>query len=85
MISIAYWPILTLKKKLYRQFQATREAELVRAACVCCHGTKCPLLIAVFSLFSLFLLSSSPLVTFLPEGIIIGFCNFAWGFKSKKI
>ena len=47
-------------------------------ACVCCQGTKCPLLTAFF-LFSL----SSEVVTFLPEGVIIGFPNFEWGFKSK--
>jgi hypothetical protein len=44
-----------------------------------CHGTKCPLLTAFF--LSLF----SGVVTFLPEGVIVGFPNFAWGFKSQKI
>jgi hypothetical protein len=29
------------------------------------------------------LLSSSPDVTFLPEGVIVGFRNFAWDFKSQ--
>jgi hypothetical protein len=24
------------------------------------------------------------LSAFLPEGVIVGFCNFAWGLKSKK-
>ena len=43
------------------------------------HGTKCPLLIALF----LFLLSFRR-VTFLAEGVIIGSQNFAWGFNSKK-
>jgi hypothetical protein len=23
-------------------------------------------------------------VTFFPEGVIVGFCNFAWGSKSRK-
>ena len=32
-------------------------------------------------LSSLFL---SALLTFLPEGVIVGFWNFAWGFKSQK-
>ena len=36
-----------------------------------CHGTKCPLLTAFFSLSSFFLLS--PWDTFLPEGVIVGF------------
>jgi hypothetical protein len=43
---------------------------LARAACVRCHGTKCPLLMALF-LF----LSSFRRVTFLPEGVIVGFKN----------
>ena len=43
-----------------------------------CHGTKCPLLMAFFSLSSL-----SADVTFLPEGVIVGFRNFAWGFHSQ--
>ena len=44
-----------------------------------CHRTKCPLL--RFFFFSFFL---SPLVTFLPEVVILGFCNCAWGFHSKE-
>ena len=32
--------------------------------------------------FSLFF--SSPTLTFLQEGVIVGFRNFAWGFKSHK-
>jgi hypothetical protein len=32
---------------------------------------------------SLFFSSSLP-HTFLPEGVIVGFQNFAWGFKSQK-
>ena len=36
----------------------------------------------VFSL-SFFSLSSE-VVTFLPEGVIVGFPNFAWGFESQK-
>jgi hypothetical protein len=42
-----------------------------------CHGTKCPLLTAFFLLLS-------ACVTFLPEEVIVGFRNFAWGFKSQK-
>jgi hypothetical protein len=38
--------------------------------------------LAFFSL-SFFLLSST-WVTFLPEGVIVGFSNVAWGFKSQK-
>ena len=56
--------------------------KLVRAACVRCHGTKCPLLTAFFSLLSS--LSLSPDVTFLPERVIVGVRNFAWGFNSQK-
>ena len=29
-------------------------------------------------------LSSLRRVTFLPEGVIVGFRNFAWGFNSQK-
>jgi hypothetical protein len=43
-----------------------------------CHGTKCPLLKA------LFLFLSFHWVTFLPEGVIVGFQNFAWAFNSQK-
>ena len=50
------------------------------------HRNKCPLLTTFFSLS--FFLSSSAWVTFLPEGVIVGFWNFAWtkilGFHSKK-
>jgi hypothetical protein len=43
-----------------------------------CCGTKCPLLMAFFSLSSVSLFSLlSPDVTFLPEGVILGFLNFA--------
>ena len=52
---------------------------LVRAACVHCQGTKCPLLTAFFLSFFL-----SPTLTFLQEGFIVGFRNFAWGFMSQK-
>ena len=38
---------------------------------------KCPLLTALF-------LVLSKVVTYLPEGVIIGFRSFALGFKSKK-
>ena len=41
-----------------------------------CHGTMCPLLTALF----LFL---SVAVTFLPEGVIVGFQSFAWGLSHK--
>ena len=44
-----------------------------------CHGAKFPLLTALVSLLSSF----NP-VTFLPEGVIVGFQNFAWGFILKK-
>jgi hypothetical protein len=53
--------------------------KLVQAACVHCHATKSPLLMALFSLSFFF----RP-VTFLPEGFIIGFRNFAWGSKLIK-
>jgi hypothetical protein len=44
------------------------------------HGTKCPLLTAFFlSPFSLFYR-----VTFIPEWVIRGFRNFAWGLKAHK-
>ena len=52
-------------------FLEPRISELVRAACM-----RCPLL-AVF--FLSFFLSS------LPEGVIVGFPNFAWSFKTQKI
>ena len=45
---------------------------LVRAAYVRCHGTKCPLLAMLF-LFFLLSFSLSARVTFLPEGLIVGF------------
>ena len=48
------------------QVLTTEMCKLVRAACVRCHGTKCVLLTAFF--FSL-----SAWVTFLPEGVIVGF------------
>jgi hypothetical protein len=48
-----------------------------------CRGTKCPLL-RVFFFFSPFFLFSSEVVTFLPEWVIVGFQNFAWGLKSQK-
>ena len=60
--------------------------ELVQAACVRCHETKCPLLTALFlfissSFFLSFFLSTS--LTFLPEGFIVGFWshhkNTIWG------
>ena len=57
--------------------------KLVRKACLHCHGTKRPLLTAFFSLS--FFLSLSPTLTFLQEGVIVGFQNFEWGLKSQKI
>jgi hypothetical protein len=50
------------------------------AACVRCHGSKCPLLTLLFLLLLLF-----GNVTFLPEGVIVEFQNFAWGFNTHKI
>ena len=52
--------------------------KLVQADYVRCHGTKCPLLTVFFSLLY------SEVVTFLPERVIVGFPNFAWGFKFIK-
>ena len=42
------------------------------------HGTKCPLL-----MFFLLLSLLSAWFTFLPEGILLGFWNFAWDFDSQ--
>jgi hypothetical protein len=42
-------------------------------------GIRCPLL-----LMACFLSLLSRAVTFLPEGVIEGFQNFVWGFKSNK-
>ena len=52
------------------------------SGCVHCHGNKVSTINGVifFSLFSL----SLRRVTFLPEGVIVGFQNFAWGFNSQK-
>ena len=53
-----------------------------RSACAAlrrCSETKCPLYLVLF-----FFLSFSVPHTFLPEGFIVGFRNFAWGFKSQK-
>jgi hypothetical protein len=49
------------------------------------HGTKCSLLTDIFSLlFSpLFLLSAW--VTFLPEGVVLWFWNFAWAPSCPRI
>jgi hypothetical protein len=52
--------------------------QLVRVGCVRCHRSKCPLLMVFSSL------RSAPF-TFLPEGVIIGFQNFARGSKVTKI
>ena len=32
----------------------------------------------------IFLISSSPAVTFLPEGVVIGFQNFAWASERRR-
>ena len=52
------------------------------SGCVRCHGNKESTINGVIlsSLFSLLSLSLRR-VTFLPEGVIIGFQNFAWGFN----
>ena len=52
--------------------------KLVRAACVRCHGTKCPLLTAFVPFFL------SVCITFLPEGVFVGVWNFAWAPNSQK-
>ena len=48
-------------------------------ACVHCHGTKCPLLTVCFLSLSL-----SPCVTFLTEGVIVGFRSLAGAPNLKK-
>jgi hypothetical protein len=53
---------------------------LAQAACVRCHGTKCPLLMALFSFF----LSLSPLGYFSPRRSYHRVLKFAWGFGSHK-
>ena len=67
--------------------------KLVRAACMRCHGTKCPLLMALCNItpmncnitpMNTNITPMNEVVTFLPEGVIVGFRNFAWGFKSQK-
>ena len=51
------------------------------SGCVCCHGNKVSTNNGViFSSLSL----SLRRVTFLPEGVIVGFQNFACGFNSQK-
>ena len=58
-------------------------ALLVRVVACAVTETKCPLLtMSFFSLLSLFSLSLRR-VTFLPEGVIVGFQNFVWGFNSQ--
>ena len=53
------------------------------SGCVRCRGSKVSTINGViFS--SIFSLSSLRQVTFLPEGVIVGFQNFAWGFNSQK-
>ena len=49
--------------------------KLVQSTCMRCHRTKCPLHIITLSFCQ---------VTFLPEGVIARFWNFAWGLKSQK-
>ena len=63
--------------KRIKQKTSLVDVILVRAACVRCHGTKCPIL-AAFFLFFFFLLTNS--LTFLPEGVIVGF----WSFVKKS-
>ena len=48
------------------------------SGCMRRHGTRCPLLTAFYFFLSLCR------VTFLQEGVIVGFRNFAWSFKSHK-
>ena len=66
---------LQRKNSSARIFQWKRKTnrKLVWATCVRCHGTKCPLLTGFF--FFLYLSLSSASVSFLPEGVIIGFWN----------
>jgi hypothetical protein len=71
--------VVSLIMSLQNNLIKAQVCTLVRAACVHSHGTKCPLLTALF-LF----LSSFRRLTFLPEGVIIGFQNCAWGLKSHK-
>ena len=52
------------------------------SGCVRCHGNKVSTINGV--IFSSFSLSSLRQVTFLPQGVIVGFQNFAWGFNSQK-
>ena len=84
---LSYSVIYGLKRRLspYKQSlfkinvavqQLKLSRKLVQAACMHCHGTKCPLLTVFFSL--------SPCVTFLPEGVIVGFWNFVWGLRSQE-
>ena len=47
------------------------------SGCVCCNGNKVSTINGVF-------FSSLRRVTFLLEGVIVGFRNFAWGFNSQK-
>jgi hypothetical protein len=47
-----------------------------------CHGNKVSTINGVIFLSSLSL--SPRRVTFLPEGVIVGFQNFGWGFNSQK-
>ena len=55
------------------------------SGCVRCHGNKVSTINGViFSSLSLLSLFSLRRVTFLPEGVIVGFQNFAWGFNSQK-
>jgi hypothetical protein len=55
--------------------------KLAQSACMRCHGTKSPLLTAFLLLLLLSLLL--PLL-FSQRVVIVGFRNFAWGFKSHK-
>ena len=71
ILATFHFPPALVKFSLY-QITAGRSppfVKLARAACVRCYGTKCPLLTAFFF--------PSPTVTFLPEGVIVGFRNIA--------
>ena len=59
------------------------DLEIGPSGCVRSHGNKVSTINGVIFL-SLSLLSSLRRVTFLPEGVIVGFQNFAWGFNSQK-
>ena len=74
---------ITSKKWLCAQLDFQRHIWnniLVRMVACAVTETKCPLLMALFSL-----LSSLRPVTFLPEGVIVGLQKISWSFNSHKI